>query len=84
MVSPKGHVEGAEESTHKTTTERDAQGRPIKVTDPLGHETKTTYDGDGNIEVKTDPKGHENRLHLRRRQRAVKRRRTTAPKGHRA
>jgi len=59
MVSPKGHVEGAEEATYKTTTERDAQGRPIKVTDPLGHETKTKYDGDGNIEVKTDPEGHK-------------------------
>ncbi|HEV7528060.1 MAG TPA: RHS repeat-associated core domain-containing protein [Solirubrobacteraceae bacterium] len=59
MVSPKGHVEGAEEATYKTTTERDAEGRPIKVTDPLGNETKTTYDGDGNVEVKTDPEGHE-------------------------
>ncbi|MGH2853538.1 MAG: DUF6531 domain-containing protein [Solirubrobacteraceae bacterium] len=51
MVSPRGHVSGAKESEFTTTTERDAQGRPIKVTDPLGHETKTTYDGDGNVEM---------------------------------
>ena len=56
-VSPRGHVTGAKESSFTTTTERDAQGRPIKVTDPLGHETKYTYDGDGNLEVKTDPEG---------------------------
>jgi RHS repeat-associated protein len=58
-VSPRGHVEGAEEAKYRTTTERDAQGRPLKVTDPLGHETKTKYDGNGNPEVKTDPEGHE-------------------------
>jgi RHS repeat-associated protein len=58
-VSPRGHVEGVEEAKYMTTTERDAQGRPLKVIDPLGHETKTKYDGDGNPEVKTDPEGHE-------------------------
>ena len=59
MVSPRGHVSGAKESEFTTTTERDAQGRSIKVTDPLGHETKYTYDGDGNVETVTDPEGHK-------------------------
>jgi RHS repeat-associated protein len=59
MVSPRGHVSGAKESEFTTTTERDAQGRPIKVTDPLGHETKSTYDGDGNLETVTDPEAHK-------------------------
>jgi RHS repeat-associated protein len=59
VVSPRGHVSGAKESEFMTTTERDAQGRSIKVTDPLGHETKYTYDGDGNVETVTDPEGHK-------------------------
>jgi RHS repeat-associated protein len=59
MVSPRGHASGAKESEFTTATERDAQGRPIKVTDPLGHETKYTYDGDGNLETVTDPEGHK-------------------------
>ena len=50
MVSPRGHVKSGEESKYTTTTERDAQGRPTKITDPLGHETKYAYDGDGNVE----------------------------------
>ncbi|HSZ13812.1 MAG TPA: RHS repeat-associated core domain-containing protein [Solirubrobacteraceae bacterium] len=54
MVSPRGHASGAEEAKFKTTTERDAQGRPLKITDPLGHTTKYTYDADGNVETKTD------------------------------
>ena len=58
MVSPRGHVTGAKESKFTTTTERDAQGRPIKVTDPLKHETKNQYDGNGNLETKTDAEGH--------------------------
>jgi RHS repeat-associated protein len=58
-VSPRGHVGGAKESSFTTTTERDAQGRPIKVTDPLGHETKYAYDGDGNLEIETDPEGNK-------------------------
>jgi len=55
MVSPRGHVSGANEASFKTKTERDAQGRPAKVTDPLGHATTYKYDGDGNVETKTDP-----------------------------
>jgi RHS repeat-associated protein len=57
-VSPRGNEEGAKASEFETTTERDAQNRPIKVTDPLGHETKYAYDKDGNLESLTDPLGH--------------------------
>src|SRR5438128_6561198 len=54
-VSPRGNVEGAEASKYTTKIERDAQGRPIKITDPLSHETKYAYDGNGNLESLTDP-----------------------------
>jgi RHS repeat-associated protein len=57
-VSPRGNEEGAKASEFETKTERDAQERPIKVTDPLGHETKFVYDKDGNLESTTDPLGH--------------------------
>ncbi|HEV3319323.1 MAG TPA: DUF6531 domain-containing protein [Solirubrobacteraceae bacterium] len=58
-VSPRGNVEGAEAAKYTTATERDAQGRPLKVTDPLGHTTKYTYDGDGNVETTTDANSHK-------------------------
>ena len=35
-VSPRGNVKGAEASKFTTKIERDAQGRPLKITDPLG------------------------------------------------
>jgi len=57
-VSPRGNEEGAKAEEFETKTERDAQGRPIKITDPLGHETKLTYDKNGNLESTTDPLGH--------------------------
>lgn len=57
-VSPRGNEEGAEPAKFTTTTERDAQGRTVKVTDPLGHETKYAYDANGNLETLTDPNGH--------------------------
>jgi RHS repeat-associated protein len=57
-VSPRGNEEGAKASEFETIAERDAQGRPIKVTDPLGHETKFAYDTDGNLESSTDAAGH--------------------------
>ncbi|HEX6456824.1 MAG TPA: RHS repeat-associated core domain-containing protein [Solirubrobacterales bacterium] len=57
-VSPRGNEEGAKAEEFETKTERDAQGRPIKITDPLGHETKMTYDRNGNLESTTDPLGH--------------------------
>jgi RHS repeat-associated protein len=57
-VSPRGNVEGGEPAKYKTTIERDAQERPVKVTDPLGHETKYAYDPSGNLETQTDPNGH--------------------------
>jgi RHS repeat-associated protein len=57
-VSPRGNEEGAKAEEFETKTERDAQERPIKVTDPLGHEAKVAYDKDGNLESLTDPLGH--------------------------
>lgn len=57
-VSPRGNEEGAKAEEFETKTERDAQERPIKVTDPLGHETKFAYDKDGNVESTTDALGH--------------------------
>jgi RHS repeat-associated protein len=58
-VSPRGHATGAKESSFTTAIERDLQGRPIKITDPLGHETKYAYDADGNLETETDPEGNK-------------------------
>ena len=57
IVSPRGNVTGGKPTEFTTKIERDAQGRPLKVTDPLGHETKYAYDGDGNLETRTDPNG---------------------------
>jgi RHS repeat-associated protein len=54
-VSPRGHVTGAKESKFTTSIERDAQERPIKLTDALKHETKYAYDANGNLESETDP-----------------------------
>ena len=56
-VSPRGNEEGAKASEFETKTERDSQGRPIKVTDPLGHETKYAYDKNGNLESVTNALG---------------------------
>ncbi len=53
-VSPRGNEEGAKAEEFETKTERDAQGRPIKVTDPLGRETKFAYDKNGNLESLTN------------------------------
>jgi len=57
-VSPRGNEEGAKASEFETIVERDAQGRPIKVTDPLSHEAKVAYDKNGNLESTTDALGH--------------------------
>jgi RHS repeat-associated protein len=56
-VSPRGNEEGAEPEEFETTIERDAQGRPLKVIDPLGHETKYAYDKNGNLETLTNGNG---------------------------
>ncbi|HEU5063768.1 MAG TPA: DUF6531 domain-containing protein [Solirubrobacterales bacterium] len=56
-VSPRGNEEGAKAEEFETKTERDAQGRPIKVTDPLGRETKLAYDKNGNLESVIDALG---------------------------
>jgi RHS repeat-associated protein len=57
-VSPRGNAAGAEASKYTTKTERDPEGRPLKITDPLGHTTKYAYDGAGNIETVTDGNSH--------------------------
>jgi RHS repeat-associated protein len=57
-VSPRGNAAGAEASEFTTKIERDAQGRPLTITDPLGHTTKYTYDGDGNVETTIDGNSH--------------------------
>ncbi|HET8815043.1 MAG TPA: DUF6531 domain-containing protein [Solirubrobacterales bacterium] len=56
-VSPRGNEEGAKAEEFETKTERDAQGRPIKVTDPLGRETKFAYDKNSNLESVTNTLG---------------------------
>jgi RHS repeat-associated protein len=57
-VSPRGHAKGAKESSFTTKIERDEQGRPLTVTDPLKHVTKYTYDANGNLATQTDPNKH--------------------------
>jgi RHS repeat-associated protein len=61
-VSPRGNEEGAKAEEFETKTERDAQGRAIRVTDPLGHETKLAYDKNGNVESMTDALGHTTKV----------------------
>jgi RHS repeat-associated protein len=56
-VSPRGNEEGAKAEEFETKTELDAQGRPIKITDPLGRETKLAYDKNGNLESVTNALG---------------------------
>jgi len=57
-VSPRGHAKGAKELSFTTKIERDEQGRPLTVTDPLKHVTKYTYDANGNLATRTDPNKH--------------------------
>lgn len=61
-VSPRGNEEGAEASKFTTTVERDAQGRPQEIVDPLGGTTKYAYDADGNVESVTDPNGRKTKF----------------------
>ncbi len=58
-VSQRGNAKEGEAAKFTTKIERDAQGRPTTVTDPLGHTTKYAYDGDGNVETVTDGNGHK-------------------------
>jgi RHS repeat-associated protein len=57
-VSPRGNVKGEKASNYTTEIKRDAQGRPLVITDPLGHQTKYAYEGNGNVEAVTDGNGH--------------------------
>ncbi|MBS1860984.1 MAG: RHS repeat protein [Actinobacteria bacterium] len=61
-VSPRGNEEGAEAAKFTTMIERDAQGRPIKITDPLGGTTERAYDANGNVESITDPNGRKTKF----------------------
>jgi RHS repeat-associated protein len=58
-VSPRGNVSGGKPESFKTKIEVNPQGRPLKITDPLGHTTKYTYDGDGNVETFIDGNSHK-------------------------
>jgi RHS repeat-associated protein len=62
IVSPRGNRPGAEPAEFTTSIERDAQGRTLKVTDPLGGATEYAYDADGDPESVIDPNGHETRF----------------------
>ncbi len=57
-VSPRGNVKEGKPAEFTTKIERDAQGRPLTITDPLKHTTKYKYDGDGNVEQVTDGNSH--------------------------
>ena len=56
-ISPKGNIKGGEPSQYTTKIERDEQGRPKTITNPLGQTNKYAYDADGNIETQADPNG---------------------------
>ncbi len=57
-INALGNKPGAEKTRYTTKTERDEQGRPTKITDPLGHITEYKYDGNGNTESATDGNKH--------------------------
>jgi RHS repeat-associated protein len=57
-VSPRGNAVGGEPAKYTMKTERDEQGRPLTVTDPLGHKTKYAYNGNGGLETSTDANGN--------------------------
>ncbi|HWC48915.1 MAG TPA: RHS repeat-associated core domain-containing protein [Solirubrobacterales bacterium] len=58
IVSPRGNATGAKASEYETKVERDPQGRPVNVIDPLSHSTSYTYDGNGNLASVTDAATH--------------------------
>ncbi|HEX5592036.1 MAG TPA: RHS repeat-associated core domain-containing protein [Solirubrobacterales bacterium] len=58
IVSPRGNLVGVKPSEYETKIERDLQGRPVQVADPLGHVTSYAYDGNGNLASLTDAAGH--------------------------
>jgi RHS repeat-associated protein len=57
-VSPRGNAPGANPADFKTTYMRDALGRVVQVTDPLGHHAQRSYDADGNAVSTTDANGN--------------------------
>lgn len=57
-VAPRGNAEGTEPVDYTTTIDRDAQGRPVKVTDQLERVTEYAYDGNGNLQSTINAKGN--------------------------
>ncbi len=62
VASPRGNQSGAEAEEFTTSIERDAQGWPVKITDPLGGATEYAYDAEGNLESVADQNGHVTRF----------------------
>ncbi len=58
-VAPAGNVEGAEPSKYTTSTELNALGEPVKITQPEGQETLYAYNPDGDQTSVTDANGHK-------------------------
>jgi RHS repeat-associated protein len=58
-VSPRGNTGGAEPAEFTTSIERDPQGRPLKIEDPLGGTTEYSYDEDGDLKWLADPNGNQ-------------------------
>lgn len=61
-TSPRGNEEGAEAAKFTTSVERDAQGRRLKLIEPLEGTTKYAYDANGNVEYITDPNGRQTKF----------------------
>jgi len=57
-IDGRGYEAGNEQAQFTTKISRDAQGRPIVTTDPLGNTTKVSYDLNGNVGSVTDGNGH--------------------------
>lgn len=57
-VGGRGFESGNTEAAFTTTISRDAQGRPVTTTDPLGGTTTTDYDANGNVSSIKDANGN--------------------------
>ncbi|WP_159047057.1 DUF6531 domain-containing protein [Streptomyces pactum] len=55
MVSARGNASGATPAKYTWTTDYDAAGKPVSLTDPLGNVAKRSYDASGNVTSVTDP-----------------------------
>jgi YD repeat-containing protein len=61
MVSPNGHVAGANPISYTTTLTADAFGATTAITDPLGHQTAYQYDANRNLVAVTDARDQTTR-----------------------